>query len=73
MFRASISEYGNSNMLSSGLMIETIKPVIEVNKEDAASDVNEVTADENEWYGEAVDFNVNITDEQSGLYDTEIT
>ena len=63
----------NSNMLSSGLMIETIKPVIEVNKEDAASDVNEVTADENEWYGEAVDFNVNITDEQSGLYDTEIT
>lgn len=63
----------NSNMLNSGLMIETIKPVIEVNKEDAASDVNEVTADENEWYGEAVDFNVNITDEQSGLYDTEIT
>ncbi|MCC8072796.1 MAG: carboxypeptidase-like regulatory domain-containing protein [Clostridiales bacterium] len=65
---------------NSGLMIETVKPIINVELESAASDKNKATTDKNDWYADDVDFNITLTDSDSGIRfvtikinDTDIT
>lgn len=57
---------------SSGLMIETIAPVVNVNIPDAADNKNSETADENDWYADNIDFNINIVDSDSGIRKVEV-
>lgn len=57
---------------NSGLMIETIDPIINVSFPEAASGKNTATADTNKWYAEDIDFNINITDSDSGIRKVEI-
>lgn len=57
----------NSNIKDSGLMIETIKPTIEITPDAPASNKNNETADKNDWYKSDIEFDVKVGDENSGL------
>lgn len=63
----------NSNVEDSKLMIETIKPTIEVTCADAADGKNTATADANDWYNNDVEFTVDVADEDAGIRNTLIT
>lgn len=57
----------NSNVKSSGLMIETVKPLVSVTVPEPAKDKNSVTADGNDWYNSDIDFSITAKDEDSGI------
>lgn len=57
----------NSNVVDSKLMIETIKPTIDVAFASAADNKNSATADTNDWYNSDVEFTVNVADANSGI------
>lgn len=57
----------NSDIKNSGLMIETIKPLIDVAVPSPANSKNNETADNNDWYASDVDFNIEISDVDSGI------
>ena len=63
----------NSDIANSRLMIETVKPTIDVTFEDAASGKNNQTADENDWYKSDVAFTVIAEDADAGLRNVTIT
>lgn len=63
----------NSNVIDSNLMIETIKPTIDVAFAAAADNKNSATADANDWYNGDVEFTVNVADEDSGIRNVLIT
>lgn len=57
----------NSNVKSSGLMIETVKPLVSVTVPEPAKDKNSATADGNDWYNSDIDFSITAKDEDSGI------
>lgn len=57
----------NSDIVNSKLMIETIKPLIDVAVPSPANSKNNETADNNDWYASDVDFNIEISDVDSGI------
>ena len=63
----------NSNIEDSSLMLENVKPTIEVMCDDPASDKNPNTADEKDWYAQDVTFEVVAQDENSGLRHAVVT
>ena len=65
-----LPDTNNSNVEDSKLMIETIKPTIEVSCEDAADEKNTATADANDWYNNDVESTVDVADENAGIRNT---
>lgn len=63
----------NSNIKNSGLMIETVDPIISVSYADPAQNKNSATADENKWYNDDVEFKFDVKDEDSGLKNVTIS
>lgn len=63
----------NSDIENSGLMIETVKPLVDVKFADPASNKNTDTKDTNDWYAGDVAFTVKATDEHSGIAKVEIS
>ncbi len=57
----------NSDIVNSKLMIETIKPLIDVAVPSPANSKSNETADNNDWYASDVDFNIEISDVDSGI------
>ena len=57
----------NSNAKSSGLMIETVKPIVSVTAPEPATNKNTATADNNDWYKNDLDFTITAKDEDSGI------
>lgn len=57
----------NSNIKSSNLMIETVKPIVSVTAPEPAKDKNTATADNNDWYKNDIDFTITAKDEDSGI------
>ena len=57
----------NSNAKSSGLMIETVDPIVSVTAPEPAKDKNTATADNNDWYKSDIDFTITAKDEDSGI------
>lgn len=57
----------NSNAKSSGLMIETVDPIVSVTAPEPAKDKNTATADNNDWYKSNIDFTITAKDEDSGI------
>lgn len=62
----------NSDIQNSGLMIETIKPIVEVDFIDPSINKNANTANSNDWYNDDVDFNIHIEDNESGIRNVEV-
>ena len=63
----------NSNVKNSGLMIETIKPTIDVAFPEAVTDKNTNTATAGDWYNSDVKFAITANDADSGLRNVCIT
>lgn len=57
---------------NSGLMIETIAPTVSVTFPEDAQNKNPATADENKWYDSDIDFNIAISDPNSGIREVEV-
>lgn len=57
----------NSNIKSSNLMIETVKPIVSVTAPESATNKNTATADNNDWYKSDIDFTITAKDEDSGI------
>ena len=57
----------NSNIKSSSLMIETVKPIVSVTAPESATNKNTATADNNDWYKSDIDFTITAKDEDSGI------
>lgn len=57
----------NSNIKSSNLMIETVKPIVSVTAPEPATNKNTATADNNDWYKNDIDFTITAKDEDSGI------
>ena len=57
----------NSDIANSKLMIETKKPLIDVLVSVPANSKNNETADNNDWYASDIDFNIAISDTDSGI------
>lgn len=57
----------NSNIKSSNLMIETVKPIVSVTAPESATNKNTATADNNDWYKSDIDFTITAKDKDSGI------
>lgn len=57
----------NSNIESSNLMIETVKPTVSVTVPEPATNKNTATADNNDWYKSDIDFTITAKDKDSGI------
>lgn len=64
---------GNSNVKDSGLMIETIKPTIDVEFPEAVTGKNTNTATAGDWYNSDVKFAITANDADAGLKNVLIT
>lgn len=64
---------GNSNVKDSGLMIETIKPTIDVKFPEAVTGKNANTATAGDWYNSDVKFAITANDADAGLRNVLIT
>lgn len=64
---------GNSNVKDSGLMIETIKPTIDVEFPEAVTGKNANTATAGDWYNSDVKFAITANDADAGLKNVLIT
>ncbi|MFR5875176.1 MAG: carboxypeptidase-like regulatory domain-containing protein [Eubacterium sp.] len=51
----------------SNLMIETIKPTATITCAEPAQNKNTATADSNDWYADDTNFNITVTDPDSGI------
>lgn len=63
----------NSNVKDSGLMIETIKPTIDVKFHEAVTGKNANTATAGDWYNSDVKFAITANDADAGLRNVLIT
>lgn len=63
----------NSNVKDSGLMIETIKPTIDVEFPEAVTGKNNNTATAGDWYNSDVKFAITANDADAGLRNVLIT
>lgn len=63
----------NSNVKNSGLMIETIKPTIDVKFPEAVTGKNANTATAGDWYNSDVKFAITANDADAGLRNVLIT
>lgn len=57
----------NSNIENSHLMIETVKPTVEVECVNPMEDMNLSTVDGKDWYADDVEFNITTGDRDSGI------